>query len=211
MWKLASLQRRVKTAGPAKKLTLFNVKNELEYRYYIEHIQGKRSVLQKVLQKDEVASAHMVLLIADIHKEGNKMVMQLSDGWYSVYSEIKIETSYKVEKNNMTNNQLLSYLISSRKLYSGLKIHVANMKVIKAGEGKVDPNKELSLDEKTFVELSYNSISRARWDEKLGVAKSKYFHKCLKSLRNQGGAVSMIDVIVLKKYKKIEKSGNNIK
>jgi breast cancer 2 susceptibility protein len=197
-------------AGPTKKFTLFNVKNELEYRYYIEHIQGKRSVLQKVLQKDEVASAHMVLLIADIQKEGNKMVIQLSDGWYSVFSEVAIENSYKIEKNHMTNNQLLSYLINTRKLYPGLKIHVANMRAIKAA-GKVDPNKEISLDERTLVELAYNSISRARWDEKLGVAKSQYFSKSLKSLRNNGGVVSMIDVIVLKKYKKIEKSWNTVK
>lgn len=208
IWKLASIERRLKKFQSSKKLNFVNVKAELEYRYYIEHIQGKRSVLQKVLQKDEFSANHMVLLVGEISKQNTHYLVELSDGWYSVYFEVKIEATFKQDKNLMTNNQLLYYLIRTNRLYSGLKVHLAGMRIIKK-EGK--PEEEQAPDAKVLVEISYNAISRAKWDEKLGVAKSKSFRRTLTSLRNHGGFIPMIDVFVVKKYKLLEKTNNGTK
>ncbi len=203
VWKLASIERRLKKSHSSKKLNFTNMKTELEYRYYIEHIQGKRSVLQKVLQKDEFSANHMVLLVGEIVKQNSHYLVELSDGWYSVYFEVKIEPNIKPDKNLMTNNQLLYNLIRSNKLNSGLKIHVSGMRIVKK-DGK--PEAEGKADEKVFVEISYNAISRAQWDEKLGMTKTKSFNKSLVSLRNHGGFIPMIDVFITKKYKLLEKT-----
>jgi len=184
------------------------MKTELEYRYYIEHIQGKRSVLQKVLQKDEFSANHMVLLVGEIIKQSTHYQVELTDGWYSVYFEVKLEPVLRPDKNLMTNNQLLYNLIRSNKLYSGLKIHLAGMRIIKK-DAKADS--EVQPDEKVFVEVSYNAISRAKWDEKLGATKTKFFPKNLISLRNHGGFIPMIDVFIQKKYKLLEKTNTGPK
>jgi hypothetical protein len=90
-----------------------------------------------------------------------------------------------------------------------MKVHIAGMKVIK-NEGKPE-GEGAQLDEKTFIECpSYNSFSRAKWDEKLGLAPTKFFSRSLVSLRNFGGHISMIDVFVVKKYKLLEKTNNGL-
>lgn len=46
---------------------------------------------------------------------------------------------------------------------------------------------------------------KAKSKEKLGLYHQQYFPKNLRSLRNYGGQVSMIDCFIIKKYPIIEK------
>jgi len=152
----------------------------------------------------------MVLLVGEIAIKNNYYIVELSDGWRSVYFEVKFETSFKLDKNSMTNNQLLYSLLKSKKLYSGQKIHISGMKVLRRESGHTI-NMGEETEERVYVEVSYNSISRAKWDEKLGLSRTKYILKNLISLRNNGGIIPMIDVFIIKKYKILEKGTGIIK
>ncbi len=67
-----------------------------------------------------------------------------------------------------TNSNLLVNLITSKKLYVGLKVHVYGLK--KAAVGFKNPD-NFNFMPPTFykqVEIDYNSIARAPWTAKLG-------------------------------------------
>ncbi len=74
----------------------------------------------------------------------------------------------------------------------GQKIHAYGIKRYAVNVEGLNKNMQISLN--------YNGLSRARWHQHLGMQKSRFFIKSLKSLRNNGGIVPMIDVIVIKKF-----------
>lgn len=159
------------------------------------------------MQKDEACHTHLVLLVGEIVIQTNSYFVELTDGWYSVYLEVKAENSFKNDKNIITNNQLLLSLIKGKKLYPGMKIHVVGMKMLASAEG----GKEEGKPERTLVDVQYNAISKAKWDAKLGKADAQYLLKNLASLRPNGGLIPLIDIFVLKKYKILEKSAGALK
>lgn len=166
VWKLYSIQRKLQFFHPSKRLSIENIKTELEYRYYIEFTEGKRSVLQRIVEKDEGSNSHMILLVGEIILKNNVYEVELSDGWNSVYFEVKNEQSFSLGAQTITNNQLFLSLITRKKLATGTKIHIANMKVLKTvkietGEKPPEGSEEAPTKDKTYVEVSYNSISRA--------------------------------------------------
>ena len=63
------------------------------------------------------------------------------------------------------------------------------------------------------ISIFYNAISKAKITDRLGpVAENKFIIKNLNNLRNDGGEISMINVIILKKYEYyINDIGNQIK
>ena len=170
----------------------------------MESVEGKRSVIKKIMEKDEISTNHFIFVVGEIITQGNVYHIELTDGWYSVYFEIKSEEKFNNDRNLITNNQLLLLLFKTRKLYPGLKIHVMNMKL---QEGKSSTSKEEGVKpERILADIAYNSICPAPWDAKLGATRTMYTLRNLVSMRNNGGLVSLIDVFVLRKYKVLEKS-----
>lgn len=87
-----------------------------------------------------------------------------------------------------------------------MKIHTIGLKEYPISNMQNDIQLDYKIDNKLVVEIEYNGISKARNCEKLGLSKNKFgLLKCLKSLRPNGGKISMIDVFVLKKYHPIYK------
>jgi len=207
VWKLAAIERRLFLYDPTKALTYANVKAELEYRYFVEYSEGRRSSLLKVIQQDPLPSNHFVLLVGEIiSTPQNSFLVELSDGWYSVYFEVKPEGAFTGDKNSMTNNQLLYVLIKSKKLFTGMKIHLFGVSIHKS---KSDlPSEENEGPQRSMIDVNYNCMAMAKWNEKLGLARNRplFLLKNLLSVKTQGGIIPEIDVFVLKKYKLLEHS-----
>lgn len=154
----------------------------------------------------------MVLLIGRIIyiEEQKFYAVELSDGWYSIFTVI-FNNSKENTKNLFysNNNALLLDLLLNKKIFPGLKIHIAGM--------EKSPYQNLANffafenlpTEKLLVNIYYNNLSRAFWNEKLGLKSNRYLLKNLNSLRPFGGFASMIDVFVLKKYPLLERRNNN--
>lgn len=153
----------------------------------------------------------MVLLVGEIKThyevEGQMFyIVELSDGWYSLYAEVKHEINpARIPAAQASNNALITKLITQKKLAPGVKIEVSGL-LYKNKTGPPASNPLDVLEPDSFVELSFNSIVRARWNAKLGEVPTKVVRKNLKSLRQNGGFVSAIDVFVERKYPLMERT-----
>jgi len=74
-------------------------------RFDREFVRAKRSFFQKVLEKDEVASAYTVLLVSDIKKQE----LKLYDGAYELVAPLK----------DNQNDRLISNLVAQSKIFIG--------------------------------------------------------------------------------------------
>lgn len=179
-WKYYILSKLFDENTPSN--TLFSIesifKNVVE-KFKIVFEQGRSSFLTKVAEKDASINKNMTLLLLDIKKTPNNenYILELTDGYKSVFSEI-------MPTNPITN------LISQNLLIPGLKLNIGLAKIEK-----------ITDDFQIFLNIFYNSISKAKSTAKLGVnKKEKFLIKNLGNLREDGGEVSLIDVIILKKY-----------
>jgi hypothetical protein len=102
--------------------------------------------------------------------------LQLSDGFKSIYSKI------------FPSNPIF-HLIKKDLILPGLKLSIGISKL----EGEIIEDQDL------FIQLQYNTVSRAANTVKLGICKNPYQIRSIYSLREDGGDISMIDVIILKK------------
>ena len=177
----------------------------------MENIEAKRSIIKRIFEKDAAISSHMVLLVGEIKVKqeigGLKYyTIELSDGWYSLYAEVKYEIiPARTPIAHATNNALITKLIREGKLAPGVKIEVCGLHYKNKNGPQAGNPLEVS-NAAAIVELSYNSMTRARWNSKLGECPSKLARKSLKSLRPNGGFVSMVDAFVEKKYALVEKT-----
>ena len=165
------------------------IASDIFKKYNIIHNQGKRSFLTKVAEKDSLVNRHMVLLVLNIiskfklkiEKNKNKQnyfyILELSDGYKSVFSKI------------FPVNPLFN-LVRKNQILTGMKLSIGITKI---------ENLELEGTD-IYITLNYNSVSRAENTAKLGPCKNIYLIRSLFSLREDGGEISMIDVIILKKY-----------
>ncbi|CAI2385555.1 unnamed protein product [Moneuplotes crassus] len=202
LWKLKSFER-----ASNEELELYNLENiisDLLKKYDWEFEQGNRSFFQKIIESDESPARKVVLLIANIEEiEEGKCLLELYDGRYCLFSVIKEnDTSY------LEDSPQIYQLIKEKKLYAGLKIHVASSALTSDGIDDVIVQKEdincphyyLSKQCSNSLILNYNSISRARIDEKLGFQKDKFLTKWLKDVNQLCRTVSRINVYITKIY-----------
>ena len=91
----------------------------------------KRSIFLRADEKDEFLNRHMTLLVCDIIQvEGpNMTVIELSDGWRMIYAIVQ---NQRLGSNsnpfNQSNECLITDLLESRKIFSGQKLRVINLK-----------------------------------------------------------------------------------
>jgi hypothetical protein len=152
-----------------------SILTHIKKKYDILYEQGKRSFLTKVIEKDSSINKNMILLVLAILKKDDTYEIELSDGYCSIYSVIAANSPIKT-------------LIEKKNLIQGMKINIGLCKV------------EKEYNSTLYVTLFYNAISKADSGAKLGICKNIYLLKNLANIRSDGGEISMIDVIILKKY-----------
>ena len=155
--------------------------NNLMTKYKSVHEEGKPSLLTKLREKDSSINLNMNLLLLNINKNtDNNYILELSDEYKSVYSEI-------------TPTNPISNLINKGIIYPEIKL--------KIGLAKLDKTDD-DYDYNIFINIFYNSLAKADLSFKLGLIKTNKFLiiKNIANLREDGDEVSLIDVIIIKKY-----------
>ncbi|CAO3611119.1 unnamed protein product [Cunninghamella blakesleeana] len=180
--------------------------NQLLYRYEREINLGHRSILKKIMERDDVPTKHMVLMVADIiptidsngvspnFKSKHKYQLLLTDGWYAISASMDVRMEEAIRKG---------------KLHIGHKISITGAQLI----GDKSPSRPLEL---TFIDyesmtiktsvglsISSNSSCKCPWYTKLGYQPNYRRNKpkrYLESIHEDGGLVTTLDVIVCKKY-----------
>ena len=154
-----------------------------------------------------ITTKRACLLISDIQelKEEEKYFIELYDGKYSLFttirmtlpdaSEIKepnenVDSKKAIHMNPYEDEIEIANLIREQKIFVGQKLQIAGMYVKYEGihpkiEEKSDdkcPHYLLSRQGSCSLYLNYNSISRARVNDKLGLQKDDFLTKMLKDV-----------------------------
>jgi breast cancer 2 susceptibility protein len=108
VWKLASMVLRLENCDHLWSWDV--VMDELKVRYEVEVNQARRSCLKAIIEKDDIPSRHMILLIVKLDANG----VILSDGWYSISAKL---------------DEPLSHFAKIGKLFVGMKLHVQGSQV----------------------------------------------------------------------------------
>ncbi|KAK3848342.1 MAG: hypothetical protein J3R72DRAFT_518369 [Linnemannia gamsii] len=176
-----------------------NVLDQLAYRYEREVNRAERPALRKIVEGDESAAKHMVLVIASISKTDESLAkggaeqespwkILVSDGWYTIPAVL---------------DPCLIRAVERGKLKAGSKIHVCRSKLSGAESGVAILELAGAGSESTTVSimLQANSTRLARWDTKLGFQRAPMiWTRRLRSIVPEGGLVPGLDVVVLRKY-----------
>ncbi|KAJ3265012.1 Breast cancer 2, early onset [Chytriomyces hyalinus] len=195
VWKLAGMVR----SFPDTYQSFWNpnyVMEQLLYRYEKEYALGKRSCLKLVIEGDGPAGGLMVLCVADILvgsgrltsktsdtvvDENDVVHLELSDGWYSLKALVDPVLHQAVVRGN---------------IYVGQKLLIFGAQVI----GSVGSATPLEVGDSLKLKIFGNSTRREIWDAKLGFQRQQPFQVSLSKIHAEGGPVSMIDVIISKKF-----------
>ena len=180
VWKYASYERRVQACKGI--FTVSKVLENLRKRYTVEINEGRRSVLQRIVEGDEVASKRMVLCVASIRNYGSHYSFELVDGWNSCWVDVSDES--------------LFFPLLQRKIISqGMKIEVVACSM---SEGKMI--------------IPFNSARRAAWDRKLGEVHGIYpFPIAISSVKEAGGVICRITGYISRIYPLLYMEGNTLK
>ena len=110
-------------------------------------------------------------------------IIEFSDGYKSCFSVIK-------------SGDPLNSLMSQKILHNWMNVEIGLSKVLKVTE-----------DFKLFIKIYYNSIAPAdKNDPNKSILEygplldKKYLHKNIFEIKNDGGEISLINVIIIKKY-----------
>ena len=111
------------------------------------------------------------------NNNNDEFLIEFTDGYMSAFSKISKENPIKL-------------LIINKKIFPGMKLQI--------GLAKID---KISEDFTLFINIYYNSIQKANIYSKLGPIKRELFLlKNLHNIKSEGGDVSKIKIILLKKY-----------
>eukprot|EP00977_Amphora_coffeiformis_P023035 scaffold12124_cov137-Amphora_coffeaeformis.AAC.1 len=205
-WKLASIERRFPHLLVRPYFTMQRLLDELVHRFKRELVDGLRSPLRKVLNRDVAPSSMMILCVAKLNLSQKKPAdcenaedepghtMELTDGWYSVLAK---------------PDRFLCELIDRWQIRVGTKLLVSNSS-LHGSEDAIDPlDEEYQCSSGTYLRVFTNSTRLASWDSKLGFVKMDRFLKetdgslhirNMRDIVEGGGRVPSIDFRVVKKY-----------
>jgi len=209
IWKLASMERTFSLRSSKSRLSFDQVNQKLYNRFNREVAHGSRSPLRKVLNRDVSANVMMILMVSRIvndddavssekHTSATKVVvLELSDGWYSVESSIDVR---------------LRELVERKTIRVGTKLLVSNAGLLGAPDG-VDPldasYDPFSARGNPILSIHANSTRMARWDSRLGFLRPTTVMKdCdgllllsrISAILEGGGQVPLVDVRIVRRY-----------
>lgn len=197
--KLAAMERSFpQTLGEGRTLNVENVMLQLKFRYDKEIDRAERSILRKVLEKDDVSTRRMVLYVEKILSERE---CELSDGHYGVRTVLDQEMERLFKKNVVK---------------VGTKLMVSGAELIGLDDGcfPLDVSKILYKIRINFVShiffkvpasvclrISANSTRRVRWFTKLGACQdSSPFTISLGSVLSMGGRITRLNLCIIRIY-----------
>ena len=165
IWKLASYERQFSKFLAGRYLTYHGLIQNLFSRFNKEIVNGSRSSVRKILNRDISSGKMMILVVCKVtslsetEDQNNNVastLLELSDGWYSL---------------NCCLDAKMSQYAKHGLIKVGTKLLVSNARLVGSEDG-IDP-----LDEgdgtncqncKVTLQLSANSTRLARWNAKLG-------------------------------------------
>ena len=170
------------TYRPGSHLKYDAVKDELLARYNREYVEGKRSYLKGVLQRDFPVGVPCILKVASVATNASRTActLQLTDGWYGIYAEC--------------DKQLLS-LALKKKLFIGQKLRICGAELTGGGPG--DP---LDVVNETRMILSYNLVHPVHHETKLGAQPGCQPITPLSYIDEKGGRTPRTVVSVLRMF-----------
>ncbi|KAJ2707334.1 hypothetical protein FB645_000845 [Coemansia sp. IMI 203386] len=182
VWNAASYARRL----PAMWSSFWSVEavvDRLWRRYEREHLHSQRSALKRILEADSAAQQPMVLVVSELDCTGDKLRVEVTDGWYAVAASV---------------DSVLERAVRGGRLRVGDKITCIGARLNGVNEG-VDPLSAEALGA-TLV-LNANGVRRARWDARLGFQTRTRFFMSLSAIHQQGGSIGpAVDVVVMRSY-----------
>ena len=171
------------------------VENSIEEIYdkiipkYIQiFIKGKRSFLTEVSEGDSsLGYMNILLFLMNINNNDNSLngetTLEFSDGYKSCYAVIN-------------NSDPINILLNQTTLHNWMNVEIGMSKVLKVSE-----------DFKLYIKIYYNSISASdNSDNKKEniiygpLLEKKLLLKNITELNNDGGEISLLKVIIIKKY-----------
>ncbi|XP_062543691.1 uncharacterized protein LOC134211095 isoform X2 [Armigeres subalbatus] len=183
LMKLTSMQRRFPDIFQSL-TTPGNVFNQLMYRYHFEIDNAKRSVIRKMLEKDDVSSKRMVLFASRIFRGSDpfEVEIELCDGWYPIRTVLDFP---------------LSKAVLDGKIAIGTKLMIQGAELMNLSEG-CSP---LEIPVDVRLKIHANSTRRTKWDTRLGLYKvpSSFVISC-NTVLDRGGLVVCLNVMILRVY-----------
>lgn len=156
---------------------------ELLYRWQQEKIEGNRSIVQKIVERDTCAAIHLILLVVDIViGDGSVFFLVLSDGWYRVRAKV---------------DEPMKWLIVQKKIFIGQKLHIYGS-VLEAAS--FEGTSILEAFESSTLRIFTNATRPAHAHAALGRARRPCFTLPLASIFADGGLIPCIDVVVQRTY-----------
>ena len=158
------------------------VKEEIHGRYIKEYVEGKRSFLKGVFQRDVPFKVPSILKVAAIQSSPTESLcsIELTDGWYSIICDVDRE---------------IMNLIAFRKIYVGKKLRIFGADLVGGTAG--DP---LDAFHNTRVNLRYNQVHPVDFTSKLGVVDTRIPIIPLSCINERGGVTTRSIVSVLRVF-----------
>ncbi|CDZ97877.1 rad51-associated protein brh2 [Phaffia rhodozyma] len=194
LWKLACIVRGRPALFAEGKFSWEELGRQIRYRYEREYNQGHRSSLKLIHEQVVSPASSLILCISQItwgkpappepghapNQTGDQPVpiLELTDGWYKIKANV---------------DDCLTRAVKRGKLRVGCKVGMNGVR-LEAKEGGAPPLLSFSS---TYLTLTGNTTSLARWDAKLGF-QPRPFIACLTSLSPDGGLIPTMDIVILK-------------
>lgn len=180
------------------KVNLSNIVTDLIFRSKKEEFFGRLSVLRSLFEGQLPADRRMCLMVSSISKCRDKWTLELTDGWYIVFTELYTnEAKEEALKTNDDyyhefNNNLILRLILKGKLKQGDKIEVSHLTIEREENQPIYSKVRLQT-------INYNSMKKLLWNTQMGQLYTKLKPTKLRSIKPSGGIVPMVDVLILEK------------
>ena len=163
--------------------------NKLIPKYIEIYVKGKRSFLTEVCEGDStLGHMNILLFLMNINNNSDNLngekTIEFSDGYKSCYAVIN---------NSDPINKLMNQII----LHNWMNVEIGMSKIL-----------NISSDFKIYIKIYYNSISPSEITDNNNndninygpLLEKKFLPKNILEINNDGGEISLINVIIAKKY-----------